>query len=104
MRAVILFLLVLATASSAKADACDDFNLLRFQPGRLEECIKHLKFTYDLQINTFELENRSLQSEICILAMELRDVRPSAFEALKDECIPPKLKKNTTVRGPKTKQ
>ena len=56
-----------------------------------------------------ENENRALQSEVCILAMELKDVRPSAYEAIKEFCVPAKTKpkKNSpppAIRGPAAKQ
>jgi hypothetical protein len=87
--------------SPASADACDDFNLMRFDPKRLEECIKHMKFTYELQLNSLELENHSLQVEICLLASELKDLRPSAYDMVKEFCVPAKLKKDhPALRNP----
>ena len=84
-----------AVPSPASA-ACDDFNLLRFDPDRLERCIKDMKFMADIRYNTLESENRILQAQICILALELREVRPSAYDAIKEACVPakPKPKKN----------
>jgi hypothetical protein len=98
---------MLSISAANAASPCDDFNLLRFSPSRLEECIKHLKFMTDVQINTLEAENRGLQAQICILALELSEVRPSAFDAIKDSCVPDKSRRNnlpSAAPGPGTKQ
>jgi hypothetical protein len=95
--------------SPAYAFPCDDFNLIRFDPARLEQCIKDMKFMNDVRFNTLENENHALQSEICILAMELKDVRPSAYESIKEFCVPAKRKptKNSlppTLSDPRAKR
>jgi hypothetical protein len=91
--------------STANASPCDDFNMLRFDPSRLEQCIKDMKFTTDVRINTLQTENHVLQSQICILALELKEVRPSAFDAIKESCVPGKPRRPpSTAPGPGTKR
>jgi hypothetical protein len=95
--------------SPASAFPCDDFNLMRFDPARLEQCIEDMRFMNDVRFNTLETENHILQTQICILALELKEVRPSAYDAVKEACVPakPKPKKNSpppTVRDPGAKR
>lgn len=92
---------IFGSIGPAMSFPCDDFNTMQFSPSRLEQCIHDMKFIHDVQINTLETENRTLQSQICILALELRDIKPSAYEAIKEMCALPKsAKKRPAAAAP----
>ena len=74
-------------------DACEDFNLLRFTPSKLEECIKDIK---NKQTN-LELDNDLLRLNVCSLALIVSNGRsaPDAdLEVLIKDTCPARKSKN----------
>jgi hypothetical protein len=68
-----LFVAIMPTTSFASN--CDSFNLLRFDPSELQNCIKEMQFKLEMQ----EKMNRLLEGRICTLAMELAEANPTSL-------------------------
>jgi hypothetical protein len=99
--AIVAGALLCACATSALASACDDFNLLRFDPNRLERCIEEIKFNQKVLDMAHTNEVRTLELQLCMVAMELAEIKPSAAELVKDLCSKPsKSKRSAPTKKP----
>jgi hypothetical protein len=88
--AVLATLAMLVTV--AFANACDDFNLTRFEPSELEHCIHDLQFNALIESKTKDSEIKLLQLQTCNLALALAQLKPMPADELQSYCFANDLK------------
>jgi hypothetical protein len=73
--------------SAASASSCDNFNLLRFDPAALEQCIRDMQLSEMVERNAMNSQIKLLQIQVCNLAMTVAEFKPMPDDVLKSYCF-----------------
>lgn len=82
--AIVLFLM---SIGNAYAGPCDTFDLISLDVRDLKRCISEMNTALYLK----DAQIRLLESQMCLISLELREVRPDSV-VLKDICPPSRRK------------
>lgn len=70
-------LLFASITPAAGFGSCDTFNIPRFDPNELAHCISEMKSEMQSSMFLKDAQVRLLESQLCTIAMEMREARPS---------------------------